>query len=157
MKSAKKQKRTEEPQQDPIKVKAESEPEETFEVCVGEDGFNVQIKEEPHSQEIGEDHNGDESDCKCGPVTDSYVHQQEEHIKEEQNSIHVKEEEEELWLKEERDSEEEDDQAHEREGGGGTGRLMTLLHHVLKFGRVRCVFIFDISNQHKQKPEIITT
>lgn len=122
MKAAKKQKRAEEPLQDPIKVKAESESEETFEVCVGEDGFNVQIKEEPHSQEIGEDHNGDESDCKCGPVTsDSDVHQQEGHIKEEQNSIHVKEEEEELWLKEERDSEEEDDQAHEREEEGGTG------------------------------------
>lgn len=147
MKSAKKQKRTEEPQQHPIKVKAESEPEETFKVCVGEDGFNVQIKEEPHSQEIGEDPNGDHSDRKCGPVTsDSDAHQQEEPIKEEQNSIHVKEEEEELWLKEERDSEEEEEQqAHEREEEEeGTGRLMRLLHHVVMFGRVPRVFLYSI-------------
>lgn len=135
MKSAKKQKRNEEPQQDPIQVKAESEPEETFEVCVGEDGLNVQIKEEPHSQEIGEDHNGEQPDCKCGPVTsDSDFQQQQEPIKEEQSSLHVKEEEEELWLKEERDSEE--DEAREREDEG-TGRLMRLLHHLLKSGRVR--------------------
>lgn len=122
MKSAKKnQTRTEEQHQDLVTVKAESESEEAFEVCVGEDGFNVQIKEEPHSQEIGEEHNGDESDCKSGTVTsDSDIHQQEEHIKEEHTPIHVKKEEE-LWLKEEKDSEEEEEEADEREEEG-TGR-----------------------------------
>lgn len=131
MKSAKKLKRREEPQQHPVQVKAESEPEETFEVCVGEHGFNVQIKEEPHSQEIGGD-----------PVTSfgtSDVHQQEGHIKEEPTSVPVKEEEEEeLWLKEERDSEAEDDRAHDREEGGGTGR-----RHPLKCGRVFLSSIFQ--------------
>lgn len=150
MKSAKKQKTAEEPQQDPVQVKAESEPEETLEVCVGEDGFNVQIKEEPHSQEIGEDRHGDQSDCKCGPVTSDWdVPQLEEPIKEEQSSIHVKEEEEEeeLWLKEERDSGEEDQapgRGEEEEEEEGTGRLMRLLHHLLKFARVRRVFLYSI-------------
>lgn len=120
MKSAKKnQARPEDQHQDLVTVKAESESEEAFEVCVGEDGFNVQIKEEPHSQEIG-----DESDCKSGTVTsDSDIHQQEEHIKEEHTPIHVKKEED-LWLKEEKDSgeeEEEEEEADEREEGG-TGR-----------------------------------
>lgn len=121
MKSAKKeQTKTEEQHQDLVTVKAETESEEAFEVCVGEDGLNIQIKEEPHSQEIGEEHNGDTSHCKSATVTsESDIHQQEEYIKEEYNSIHVKEEEE-LWLKEERDSEEEADEREEE----STGRQM---------------------------------
>lgn len=115
MKSAKKeQTKTEEPHQDLLTVKAETESEEAFKVCVGEDGLNVQIKEEPHSQEIGEELNGD---CKSGTVTsESDLHQMEEYVKEEHHSIHVKEEEE-LWLKEERDSEEEADEREEESPG----------------------------------------
>lgn len=118
MKSAKKeQTKTEEQYQDLLTVKAETESEVAFKVCVGEDGFNIQIKEEPHSQETEEDPDGDTSDCKSGTVTsESDIHQPEEYIKEEHNSIHVKEEEE-LWLKEERDSEEEADEREEESTG----------------------------------------
>lgn len=152
------QTRTEEPQQDRIQVKAEPEPEEAeeaLEVCVGEEGFHVQIKEEPHSQEIGED-------CQCD-VHQQEEHIKEEHIKEEQHSTRVKEEQEEeqeeLWLKEERDSgeeEQEEEQAErggeaERGGGGGgeagTGRLVRLLHRVLKLGTR--LFISDNSKQRE--------
>lgn len=117
MKSAKKEhSKTEEQHQDLLTVKAEAESEEALKVCVGEDGFNVQIKEEPHSQEIGEEHSGDTSDCKSGTVTsESDIHQPEEYMKEERHLIHVKEEDE-LWLKEERDSEEADEREEESAG-----------------------------------------
>lgn len=119
-----KQTETEQPHGDLVTIKAESESEEAFEVRVGEDGFHIQIKEEPESQEIGGERSGDAPECKSGTVTsDSDVHQQEEDIKEEHHpSVHVKEEEEELWLKEERDSEEEeeeeDDDEREEDGTG---------------------------------------
>lgn len=129
MKSAKKREtKTEEPHQDLVTVKAESESEEAFEVCVGEDGFHIQIKEEPHSQEIGEEQGEDTSDCKSGTVTsDSDGHQQEDYIKEEHHSIHVKEEEE-LWLKDERDSDEGEADEREEEGTGCIIYFLYLLH-----------------------------
>lgn len=117
MKSAKReQTKTEEQHQDVVTVKAETESEEALKVCVGEDGLDIEIKEEPDSQEIGEEHNGDTSDCKSGTVT-SESDQPEEYIKEDRDSIHVKEEKE-LWLKEERDSEEEADEREEESTGG---------------------------------------
>lgn len=116
MKSAKReQTKTEEHHQDVVTVKAETESEEALKVCVGEDGLDIQIKEEPDSQEIGEEHNGDTSDCKSGTGT-SESDQPEEYIKEGRDSIHVKEEEE-PWLKEERDSEEEADEREEESTG----------------------------------------
>lgn len=112
MKSAKKKSlqnknKTGEQQQDLVIVKTESELEEgSHEVCIRGDGFNIQIKEEPHSQEISEEHNGDLSGCpdtKPGTVSPgSDIHEQE-HIKEERDSDQVKEELESL-LKEEKDS-----------------------------------------------------
>lgn len=116
MTSAKKeQTKTEEQHQDVVTVKAEVESEEALKVCVVEDGLNIQIKEEPHSQEIGAEHHGDTSDCKSGTVT-SESDQPGEYIKEEHDSIHVKEEEE-LWLKEEGDSAEEADEREEESTG----------------------------------------
>lgn len=119
MKSAKKsQTKTEEQHQDLVTVKAETDSEEAFKVCVGEDGLNIRIKEEPHSREIGEEHNGDTSGCKSGTVTsESDIHQPKEYMKEEHDSIHVKEEEE-LWLKEESDTEEEEADEREKESTG---------------------------------------
>lgn len=110
MKSAKKslqiKNKAGEEQQVPVVVKTESELEEGSHEVRG-DGFNVQIKEEPHSQEISEDHNGDLSHCpdtKPGTVSSGSDIQEQEHMKEECDSGHVKEELE-PWLKEERDSE----------------------------------------------------
>lgn len=118
MKSAKEeQTKTEEQHQDLLTVKAERDAEEAFKVRVGEGGLNIRIKEEPHSQEIGEELNGDTSDYKSATVTsESDIHQLEGYVKEEHNSIHVKEEEE-LWLKEERDSEEGADDIEEESAG----------------------------------------
>lgn len=105
MKSAKKslqnKNKAGEERQVPVVVKTESELEEDPHGVRG-DGFNVQIKEEPHSQEISED--GDLSNCPdTKPGTGSDI-QEQEHMKEECDSDHVKEELE-PWLKEERDSE----------------------------------------------------
>lgn len=136
MKSAKKSLRnktkTGEQQQDLVIVKTESELEEgSHEVCIHGDGFNIQIKEEPHSQEIGEEHNEDPSSCsdtKPDIVTSgSEVHHQQEHMKEECDSNHVKEESE-SWLKEERDSEGEAEERKEV----CTGRGSILSPHSLR-------------------------
>lgn len=140
MKSAKKKEtKTEDPHHDLVTVKAESESEEAFEVCVGEDGFHIQIKEEPHSQEIGEEQGEDTSDCKSGTVTsDSDDHQQEEYIKEEHHSFHVKEEEE-PWLKDERDSDEEEADEREEEGTGCNIYLFFYLLHASNSFSRQCV------------------
>lgn len=92
-------------QQDPVIVKTESGVQlGSHQASIHGDGLNIQIKEEPHSQEICEVHNGEPSGCpdtKPDTVTSgSEVNHQQEHIKEECDSEHVKVEPE-LWLKEE--------------------------------------------------------
>lgn len=147
MKSAKKEKtKTEEQHQNLVPIKAETESEDAFEVCVGEDGFNIQIKEEPYSQEIGEDPSRDTSDWKCGTVTsESDIHQLEEYIKDEHNSIHVKEEEE-LWLKEERDSEDEEADEREEESTGRQCENNATYATFASFFHFRSVKHFFINN-----------
>lgn len=127
-----KPKKGEKQQEDVVKVKTESELEEEEEgfneVYINGDGLNIQIKEEPHSQEISVEHNGDPSSCsdtKADTETsrpDFHHQHQQGHIKEECDSDHLPEydfteaavkEESESWIKEEKDSEEE---AEEREG-----------------------------------------
>lgn len=116
MKSAKREESSREEQhEDLVPVKAEAEPEEAFKAGVGEDGLSIQIKEEPHPQEIGEEQDGEASDCKSGPSEPDF-HQPGEYVKEEDDSIQVKEEEE-LWMKEERNSEEEADEREEESTG----------------------------------------
>lgn len=102
-----------------VTVKTESELEEgSHEVYINGDGLNIEIKEEPHSPEISEEHNGDLSSCSdTKPDTVTYrsdVPHQQAHIKEECDSDNQPEyefteaavkEESESWIKEERDSE----------------------------------------------------
>lgn len=131
MKSTKGEAKTEETQSDAVTIKAEhkleqgSDGEEGFsEVYTNGHGLNIQIKEEPHSQEISEEHSEDTEDTKPDTITDAYISQG--HIKEEFDSCHpphyefteaaVKEEPE-SWVKEERESEEEvEDASSAREG-----------------------------------------
>ncbi|KAA8591708.1 hypothetical protein FQN60_017082 [Etheostoma spectabile] len=109
-------------QHDVVKVKTESELELQGEVeeYTNRGALNIQIKEEPHSQEISEGHNVDSSSClDTKPETvasRSDGHHQQKPIKDEWDSdphpeydfteTNVKEESE-LWIKEERDSEQE--------------------------------------------------
>lgn len=128
-KSLRKQTKTEEKQQDHmIIVKTESEHENG--IHMNGDGLDIQIKEEPYSHEISEEHNGDSSGCsdtKPDTVTlTSDIHDEQAHIKEECDSDHQPEyefteaavkEESEPWIKEEEgDSEEEAVEAEENEG-----------------------------------------
>lgn len=134
MKSTKGEAKIEETQSDAVTIKAEykleqgSDGEEGFsEVYTNGHGLNIQIKEEPHSQEISEEHSEGTEDCldtKPDTITDAYISQG--HIKEEFDSYHsphyefteaaVKEEPE-SWVKEERESEEEvEDASSAREG-----------------------------------------
>lgn len=108
-----------EKQHDMVIVKTESELEEgSDQVYTNGDGFNIQIKEEPHSQEISGGHSGDPTSCadtKPDTVTSrSDVQHQQAHVKEECESDHQPEyefaavkEESESWIKEERGGEEE--------------------------------------------------
>ena len=130
-----------------IIVKTESEHENG--IHMNGVGLDIQIKEEPYSHEISEEHNGDSSGCsdtKPDTVTlTSDIHDEQAHIKEECDhqpeyeftEAAVKEESE-PWIKEEEgDSEEEAVEAEENEeadenegvctgkgagvrGGGGT-------------------------------------
>lgn len=131
MKSTKGEAKTEETQSDAVTIKAEhkleqgSDGEEGFsEVYTNGHGLNIQIKEEPHLQEISEEHSEGTEDTKPDTITDAYISQG--HIKEEFDSYHpphyefteaaVKEEPE-SWVKEERESEEEvEDASSAREG-----------------------------------------
>lgn len=135
-------------QHDVVRVKAESELElqgEAEEAYTNRGGLNIQIKEEPHSQEISEEHNVDSSSClDTKPETvasRSAVHHQQGPIKDECDSdlqpeydfteAAVKEESE-LWVKEERDSWIKEERDREQEASGniqeengeevGTGR-----------------------------------
>ena len=134
MKSAKKKSfrnkaKTEEKLLDVVVVKTESELEEgSHEVYMNGDDLNIQIKEEPDSQDISEEHNGDTSSCFDTNEPDtvmSDVHYQQALIKEEEecDSDHQPEyefseaavkEESESWIKEEREDEDEEE-AEERE------------------------------------------
>lgn len=126
MQSAKKKNKNkaDEEQHQLIIVKTESELDEGSEVCIHDSGLHIQIKEEPHSREIGKEDSGDSSghsDFNTNTVTHDEPdddHHQQEHIKEECESSHVKEEAE-AWLKDERDSEEEEGDDREE---GSTGR-----------------------------------
>lgn len=125
-----------EKQPDEVTVKTECESEEgSHEVYTNGDGLNIQIKEEPHSQEISEESKGDSPsscvDTKPDTVTPgSDVHLQQGHIKDEHDSDHqleyefteaaVKEEAESV-IKEERDREEEADDAGNIKKDGGEG------------------------------------
>lgn len=110
-------------QQDLVIVKTESDvQEDSHPASMYGDGLNIQIKEEPHSQEICEVRNGEPSSCsdtKADIVTSgSEVNHQQQHIKEECDSVHVKVEPE-LWLKEEKDSEGEEEEGKEQCPGRG--------------------------------------
>ncbi len=110
-------------QKDVLIVKTESELEEGLpEVYINGDGLSIQVKEEPHSQEISVELNGDppsSPDTKPDVVTprsDVYHQYKQAHIKEECDSDHLPEyeffeaavkEESESWIKEERDGYEE--------------------------------------------------
>lgn len=112
-------------QQDPVIVKTESGVQlDSHQASIHGDSLNIQIKEEPHSQEICEVHNGEPSSCsdtKPDTVTSgSEVNHQQEHIKEECDSEHVKVEPE-LWLKEEKDSEGEEEEEEGKEQCTGRG------------------------------------
>lgn len=99
-----------EKQEDVDTVKTEPESEEASrDVCIDTDGLNIQIKEEPDSQDFSEEHNEDTK-------PDTLASRSGVHIKEESDSDHKPEyefteaavkEEPESWIKEERDSEEE--------------------------------------------------
>lgn len=111
-------------QQDLVIVKTESGvQEDSRQASSHGDVLNIQIKEEPHSQEICEVHNGEPSSCsdtKPDFVTSgSEVNHQREHIKEECDSEHVKVEPE-SWLKEEKDSEGEEEEGKEQCTGRGS-------------------------------------
>uniref|UniRef100_A0A3Q0RPI1 C2H2-type domain-containing protein n=1 Tax=Amphilophus citrinellus TaxID=61819 RepID=A0A3Q0RPI1_AMPCI len=96
MKSAKGEAKIEERQSDAITVKAEhkleqgSDGEEGFsQVYTNGHGLIVQIKEEPHSQEISEEHSGDTANCldtKPDTITDAHLSQGR--IKDEFDSDH---------------------------------------------------------------------
>lgn len=108
-------------QQELVIVKTESGlQEDSHQASLHGDGLNIQIKEEPHSQEICEVHNGEPSSCsdtKPDIVTSgSEVNHQQELIKEECDSEHVKVEPA-LWLKEEKDSEGEAEEGKEQCAG----------------------------------------
>lgn len=104
-----------EQQRDVVVVKTESE---AVDVCTHADVFDIQIKEEPRAQEIGEEHNGDPSCCPdVDTATAEVLHQQ---IKVECDE-HLIKEEPESWVKEEQDSEEEQEEAQ----GVCTGRCST--------------------------------
>lgn len=91
------------------------------------DGLNIQIKEEPHSLEISEEHRGDTSSCfDTKPDSLTFrpdVHLQQGHLKDEPDSDRQPEyeftaeyeaavkEESDSWIKEERDIEEEAENA----------------------------------------------
>lgn len=129
MKAAKKQARRGENPADEITVKTEYEPEQEAEgdeggsqyVYTNGDGLNIQIKEEPDSQEISEEHSRDTSsysDINGDTVTSGSDCQG--HIKDECNYDHCSEydfteaavkEESDSWIKEEGDSDEEVDDA----------------------------------------------
>lgn len=102
-----------EQQRDVVVVKTESEAED---VCTHADGFDIQIKEEPHAQEIGEERNGDPD-----TATAEVLHEQE-HVKVECDEQLIKEEPE-SWVKEERDSGDEEEE--EEAQGVCTGRCST--------------------------------
>lgn len=96
-----------EQQRDVLVVKTESEAEDA---CTHADGFDIQIKEEPHAQEIGEEHNGDPSCCPDLDTATAEVLHQQEHVKVECDE-HLIKEEPESWVKEEQGNEEEQEEA----------------------------------------------
>lgn len=118
--------------EDELQVDGEVE-EDCKECCSNGDGLNIQIKEEPHSQEIGEEHYGDTLRCldtmpdNVTPKLDDW--HQLEHLKSESDSDQqpgyeltadydavVKEE---SWIKEEGDSgEEAQDASNNQEDDG---------------------------------------
>lgn len=134
MKSAKKKqnkaKKTVEQRQDLVMVKTESDLEEGDpEIGVNAGDFNIRIKEEPHFQEISEEHNGEPSEAKPDTVTaGSEVPNPQEHIKEECHPSCVKEELESFWFKGEEDNEGEAEAEAEAEEGEAvcTGRDSSL-------------------------------
>lgn len=116
--------------------------EGSSEVYSNGDGLNVQIKEEPHAQEICGEHNGDTSSCpdtKPDTVTlRSDVHHPQGHIKEECDSDHQPEYEftgaafKEESIKEERDCEEEaEDVGNMQEEEVCTGRNQFIKKHTI--------------------------
>lgn len=98
-------------------AKTESELEEgSHDVCINTDGLNIQIKEEPDSQDISEKYNEDASDAKPDTLASrSGVHLKEEsdHKPEYEFTEAAVKEESESWIKEERDSEEEAEETEE--------------------------------------------
>lgn len=105
------------------------------EVCTNGDGLNIQIKEEPHSQEISEEYSDrDTSSCldtKLETVTSrSEVHHQQGHVKDECDSDHQSEyelggvavkQESEPWIKEDRDSEDDAEDSGKIQGDNEEG------------------------------------
>lgn len=139
-----------EKQHDAVTVKTEYEAqlegemeEDVKEGYTNGDGLNIQIKEEPHSQEIGEEHRGgDASSCfDTKPDTVTFrpdVHHQHGHVKDEPDSDHQPEyeftagyeaavkEESDSWIKEERDCEQEaEDAGNIQEGNGEEEEVCT--------------------------------
>lgn len=135
-----------EQQRDVVVFKTESEAED---VCSHADGFDIQIKEEPHAQEIGEEHNGDPSCCPgLDTATAEALHVQE-HVKVECDE-HLIKEEPESWVKEEQDSGEEEAQ------GVCTGRCSTSRgslssHTILWFGGFIFIFILLLQSNCSTK------
>lgn len=139
-----------EKQHDAVTVKTEYEAqlegemeEDVKEGYTNGEGLNIQIKEEPHSQEIGEEHRGgDASSCfDTKPDTVAFrpdVHHQHGHVKDEPDSDHQPEyeftagyeaavkEESDSWIKEERDCEQEaEDAGNIQEGNGEEEEVCT--------------------------------
>lgn len=129
-------------QHDAVTVKTEHQSEldgdaeqGSNEVYTNGDGLSIQIKEEPHSQEISEEYSDrDTSSCldtKPDTVTSkSNVHHQQGHIKDECDSDHQSEyeftgaavkEESESWIKEDRDRKEEAEDPGNIQGDHGGG------------------------------------
>lgn len=128
-------------QRDVVKVKTEydselegGEEEGSCEVHTNGGGLNIQIKEEPHAQEISEEHNGGSLSClDTKPDTlacRSDVHHQQGLIKDECDSDHQSEydfteaavkEESESWIKEEGDSKEEEEETDNIQEDYGEG------------------------------------
>lgn len=143
-----------EKQHDAVTVKTEYEAqlegemeEDVKEGYTNGEGLNIQIKEEPHSQEIGEEHRGgDASSCfDTKPDTVTFrpdVHHQHGHVKDEPDSDHQPEyeftagyeaavkEESDSWIKEERDCEQEaEDAGNIQEGNGEEEEVCTGRSH----------------------------
>lgn len=109
------------------------------EVYTNGDGLNIQIKEEPHSQEISEEYSDRDasscSDTKLETVTSrTEVHHQLGRVKDECDSDHQSEyelggaavkQESESWIKEDRDSEDEAEDPGKIQGGDEEGEELS--------------------------------